>query len=599
MPNQQRGIRNYQSEDLLKAWKEGVAEVSRSPKLLREIERHEGKLLPRFAEQYERLRKLPRRVRRAVQRKWRHTLAGVALLMALGVGSAAATTFNVPCPGGVGDNAALIQAINDSNDEVANPGADTIILVSNCTHTLTAVDNNTFLDTGLPVINSEIMIDGNGSTIERDSGMGTPDFRIFAINEDGNLTLLETTVSGGVASGIFPYDRGGGVLNYGILTLTEATISGNSASNVGGGVENDGTLSITNSTISGNSASGFGGGVFNNDTLIITNSTISDNSAQFGGGVLNAEGSTANLTDSTISGNSASGFGGGGVYNLFYATLTLTNSTISDNSAQNAGGGVFNSGGTATLINSTISGNSAQNIGGGVFNSSFFTYNYDHIPGTLTLTNSTISGNSASNGGGGVFNNTYALLILNRTLISGNTASTGPEINNQDDVTANNFNLFGYSSDDGVTGFTPGATDMVPGVELNAILDTALADNGGSTQTHALVSGSPALDAVTTGCPPPATDQRGVTRPQGTRCDIGAFELQSSPIATPTPTPTSTATPTPAATPTPGPPDRGSNGSSGCSIAQSLESGSALTNLLLPLLPIFAFGVKYLRRKLE
>jgi hypothetical protein len=124
MPNQQRGIRDYRSEYLLKAWKEGVAEVSRSAKLMREIGLHEGKLLPRFMEQYEILRKLPRRVRRAIQKKWKRSLAGVALLLALGGGSAAATTFNVPCPGGVGDNLALIQAINDSNDEVANPGAD-------------------------------------------------------------------------------------------------------------------------------------------------------------------------------------------------------------------------------------------------------------------------------------------------------------------------------------------------------------------------------------------------------------------------------------------------------------------------------------------
>ena len=84
MPNQQRGIRDYRSEDLLKAWKEGLAQVSRSPKLVREIERHGSKLLPLFVEQYEKLRKLPRRVRRAMQRRWKQSLASVALLMALG-----------------------------------------------------------------------------------------------------------------------------------------------------------------------------------------------------------------------------------------------------------------------------------------------------------------------------------------------------------------------------------------------------------------------------------------------------------------------------------------------------------------------------------
>jgi hypothetical protein len=402
---------------------EGLAEVSRSPKLVREIERHEGKLLPCFMEQYERLMALPRRVRKAIQRKWKHSLAGVALLLALGAAPAqAATTINVPA----GDEAALIQAINDANSEVPPfDGPDTIVL-ANSTFTLTEVNNTTYRPTGLPVINSAITIDGNGSTIMR---MGVP-FHIFAVSNSGNLTLQETTVSGG-------------------------------SSNLGGGVFNGGTL-------------------------------------------------------------------------------TITNSTISDNSASDDGGGVFNAFGTVTL---------------------------------------------------------------NRTLISGNAALTGPEIDSNDDVTADNFNLFGYSGDDGVSGFSPGATDIVPAVGLSAILDTALADNGGNTLTHALVSGSPAIDAAGPSCPPPATDQRGVTRPQGAACDIGAFELGSSPPTptpspspTQTPKPTSTATPTPTATPSPEP---SNNGSSGCSIAQSLESGSALANLLIPLLPIFAVGMKYLRRRVE
>jgi hypothetical protein len=81
----------------------------------------------------------------------------------------------------------------------------------------------------------------------------------------------------------------------------------------------------------------------------------------------------------------------------------------------------------------------------------------------------------------------------------------------------------------------------------------ALADNGGPTQTMALGAGSPAIDANTESCPPPLIDQRGVARPQGVACDIGAFELQ--PVGGPTPTPTVTApAPTPTATPLPGPP---------------------------------------------
>jgi cysteine-rich repeat protein len=124
-----------------------------------------------------------------------------------------------------------------------------------------------------------------------------------------------------------------------------------------------------------------------------------------------------------------------------------------------------------------------------------------------------------------------AALTLIRTLISGNTVlglepSEPAEVYNSGGgvVIANNFNMFGINGFARVLGFSPGATDLVPSVTLGAILDTTLAANGGSTFNHALVTGSPAIDAVTAGCPPPATDQRGVTRPQGYFCDIGAFE---------------------------------------------------------------------------
>jgi hypothetical protein len=141
-----------------------------------------------------------------------------------------------------------------------------------------------------------------------------------------------------------------------------------------------------------------------------------------------------------------------------------------------------------------------------------------------------------------VENSDSGTLTLARTLVSGNTAPNGSEIFNDPSgyygpgiVMANNFNLFGHDGDAGVGGFTPGPTDVVPSVLLSDILDTTLADNGGPTLTHALVSGSPALDAVTTGCPPPTTDQRGFLRPAegdttpGALCDIGAFEFNALP----------------------------------------------------------------------
>ena len=129
--------------------------------------------------------------------------------------------------------------------------------------------------------------------------------------------------------------------------------------------------------------------------------------------------------------------------------------------------------------------------------------------------------------------------------MSGNHASsacsTGPEVYNEvskaEDyqpgvVHADAFNVFGSFRSAGVSGFTPGATDIVPSVPLAAILDPTLTDNGGGTKTHSLVTGSPAIDAVPAAACATANDQRGIPRPQDgdgdtvADCDIGAFELE-------------------------------------------------------------------------
>jgi Ca2+-binding RTX toxin-like protein len=118
-------------------------------------------------------------------------------------------------------------------------------------------------------------------------------------------------------------------------------------------------------------------------------------------------------------------------------------------------------------------------------------------------------------------------LTLARTLVAGNTADRGREVSNRGTIFADNSNLFGVNGHAGVAGFSPGATDVVPpaGVQLADILNPTLADHGGSTQTHALVRGSPAVNAIPAtdpGCT--GADQRGVPRPHGVGCDIGAVE---------------------------------------------------------------------------
>jgi hypothetical protein len=226
--------------------------------------------------------------------------------------------------------------------------------------------------------------------------------RVFQVDGLVTASLSGLTITGGKAAGIgdFAAGNGGGVQNYGTLTLTNCTVSGNSVGygvggvGVGGGVANFGAATLTNCTVSGNSANhgfffngGDGGGVYNNGAAMLTNCTVSGNSALRGGGVQNY--GTLALTNCTVSGNSATfkyGGGGGGVVNR--DTAMLTNCTVSGNSAPGVGG-VLNYG-TLALTNCTVSGNSAHiNGDGGLFND-----------GTATLTNCTISGNSADRTGG-------------------------------------------------------------------------------------------------------------------------------------------------------------------------------------------------------
>jgi plastocyanin len=184
-------------------------------------------------------------------------------------------------------------------------------------------------------------------------------------------------------------------------------------------------------------------------------------------------------------------------------------------------GGVFNYNGTVTLEDSRITGNTAD-FGGGISNRGGDT--------TLTLVRSTITGNTAIGRGSGVFLGYNCYLTLIGSLVAGNMAPSAPEIEGSK-VWANASNLFGFNGDAGVTGFTPGPTDLIPSVPLAAILDPVLADHGGPTLTHALVPGSPAIDAIpwgTNGCGTTLiSDQRDKARPQpaGGNCDIGAYEV--------------------------------------------------------------------------
>ena len=281
-------------------------------------------------------------------------------------------------------------------------------------------------------------------------------------------------------------------------------------------------VTIENSIIRDNS----GPGVDNNSgTVTIVNSTLTGNNNPAGqgyGGGINTYGGKlpgyVSVTNSTISGNSAF-YSGGGIFSGF-SGLNIVNSTISGNATGDPdygyGGGIA-TGGPVQITNSTISGNSAANSGGGIY-------------GGATVENSTVSGNSAGTSGGGIYN-TSSLVVRNVIL---NAGASGENIfNDGGTVTSQGYNL---SSDDG-GGYLTG-----PGDQINTDpLLGPLQDNGGPTFTHALLRGSPAIDAGDPNfSPSPVNDQRGspFVRVFNGRIDIGSFETQPRrPRPTPAPRP--------------------------------------------------------------
>jgi hypothetical protein len=447
----------------------------------------------------------------------------------------------------------------------------------------TGVSGTILLTSGELQITHSITINGPGAGNLAVNGNATS--RVFE-NFASNVTISSFTITNGLSES--DSNGGGGILNHGGLILSDSSIVSNTASGFpvfpfltpGGGIYSvgSGALTVTNSIISDNVGSDGGGIAFSGGgTLTVTNNVISGNGSGRGGGIY-AAGGIVTVSNSTINGNlggcaegggiftnarltvinsnitgneSTDTFGdcirgarGGGVYSSGGALTVITNSTISGNlvdppGGSGSGGGVENSGGTLTVTNSTISGNSVPpnnqgQIGGGGL------ANY----GNLTATNSTISGNSAPTGGGILNGNGGAAQIGDTVLNAG--ASGGTIFVNTGTVTSLGYNL---ASDDG------GGVLTSPGDQINTDpLLGPLQDNGGPTFTHALLPGSPAINAGDPNfTPPPLYDQREspFIRVFNGRIDIGSFEVQPTPTPTLTPTPAATPTATPTPTPTP------------------------------------------------
>lgn len=320
------------------------------------------------------------------------------------------------------------------------------------------------------IVADAVVIGGAGAEATIINGDGTD----TVIVSSTDLALLDLTVTGGAGTNV-----GGGIQNNGgRLTLINCSVRDNTTENAGAGIYSDGgALTVIGSTIHGNEAGNVGGGIHTHRSLLVIGSTIDNNFAFNSGGGIHARGST-----------------------------TVENSTISGNWVINTGGGISN-GGNLKMRNCTVTLNAAANTPGAGIDTST-----EH-PTQLSLENTVVANNRQLN------------LDLTDPL-NPQLVDIGPAVDcdSAGQPVAGSHNLVQWNS--GYCAFTSG--DNLSGADAQL---GPLQDNGGPTFTHALLSGSAAIDA---GNPAPpgsgggaclATDQRGVARPYGAACDIGAFEV--------------------------------------------------------------------------
>lgn len=372
----------------------------------------------------------------------------------------------------------------------AGSGADSIVLPAG-TYTLTinGASEEAAVTGDLDIL-QDVTIQGAGNAGTIINGNGVD--RVFDVLSGAHVTLARMTIQSGNEGGYC----GGGIRNRAVLTLTNVLMIANYSSASGGGLCNGLGAAATLQNVSfANNTAPNGAAISNSGALTLTRVSLTFDTAANQGGGLDNEGS-ATLTDVTIASETAGG-AGGGIYNS--GTLTVTNTTLSGNQSTGGnGGGIFNQY-IMSLTNVTLSANSAAK-GGGIYSWSYY---------GSSLLNVTLSGNSAASG---------------QSIYRDTTSSRNGTVSLKNTMIANNALV--SSCVGGVT--DDGHNLQYPDTSCGASISTAdpllgpLTDNGGRTQTHALLPGSPAVNAGTNvGCP--ATDQRGFPR-LGT-CDIGAFEV--------------------------------------------------------------------------
>ncbi len=409
-------------------------------------------------------------------------------------------------------------------------------------------------------ISGAVTIVGNGATIEQTC----PDRVLYTQDE---IALQGVTITGGSVEG-----PGGGLFmdSDSPITLGDVTFAGNESLD-GGGIATFGDVSMTGSTFTDNHVLGNGDGgglkVFSDVAVVtIDGSTFSGNSADGWGGAFEQEsgdiggGATGvfelTVTNSAIVGNTANSDGAGGLDTEDDATITIDHSTVSGNSGGLAGGvGSFTENTTFSANGSTFSGNTSSSAGSAVLGSGTYTFVNSTITGNtegafgavtvdgalslvhVTMTNNTSLGELepdalSSRGLGALAEDDDAANIVTDSLTSADSVVAQPlgAVNcaagePQMAAAAVSSTDGGYNfSDDTSCGFVaPTSSQTTP----NDPVLGALANNGGPTQTLLPLAGSPLLDAIPTAVCGANVDQRGVTRPQGTGCDIGAVEVEA------------------------------------------------------------------------